>query len=54
MYMDDGSRLEISASEAGLAEEDGKFVQWSNPFPRPIDLDRVTAVSVNGQTIEVG
>lgn len=54
VYMDDGSRLEISASEAGLAEEDGKFIKWSNPFPRPIDLDRVTAVSVDGQTIEVG
>mgnify|MGYP002561218186 CR=1 FL=1 len=53
VYMDDGSRLEISASEAGLAEEDGKFVKWSNPFPRPIDLDSVTAVSVGGQTIEV-
>lgn len=53
VYMDDGSRLEISASEGGLTEEDGKFITWSNPFPRPIDLDSVTSVSVDGQTIEV-
>lgn len=53
VHLDDGSSIEIT-TVLGPGGENDRLLNWSNPFPRPIDLDSVTAVSVDGQTIEVG
>ena len=50
----DGSTMEVQRGEGGSYGADG-LIYWNTwTFPRPIDLDSVTAVSVGGQTIEVG
>ena len=49
----DGSAIEVQRGEGGSYGADG-LIYWNTwTFPRPIDLDSVTAVSVGGQTIEV-
>lgn len=50
----DGSTMEVQRGEGGSYGADG-LIYWNTwTFPQPIDLDSVTAVSVGGQTIEVG
>ena len=50
----DGSTMEVQRGEGGSYGADG-LIYWNTwTFPQPIDLDSVTAVSLNGQTIEVG
>lgn len=48
----DGSSLDFPSRES-IYYKDG-LIYWNTwTFPQPIDLDSVTAVSLNGQTIEV-
>ncbi len=49
----DGSAMEVQRGEGGSYGADG-LIYWNTwTFPRPIDLNSVTAVSLNGQIIEV-
>lgn len=53
VYLDDGSSIDV-VTMFGPGEEEGRLLNWTYQFPQPIDFDSVAAVSVGGQTIEVG